>query len=105
MASTDAWMGSTIDDFDIRRLRRGRFLGKTDDVGARAPDPAEISPKPEKGEFVVFSAHFERGLALPVSSLFSEFLRFYGLQPHHLGANCLTQLSCFATLCEAYLGL
>ena len=27
------------------------------------------------------------------------------LQPHHLGANCITQLSCFVTLCEAYLGI
>ena len=39
------------------------------------------------------------------SSFFSEFLHFYGLQPHHLGANCIVQLSCFVTLCEAYLGL
>ena len=59
-------------------------------MGARAPDPEEISPKPEKGEVVVFNAHLERGLGLPVSSFFSEFLRFYGLQPHHLRANCLT---------------
>ena len=105
MASTGAWMGSGVDDRDIRKLRRGRFLGRTDDVGARAPDPEEISPKPKKGEFVVFSAHLERGLGLPVSPFFLEFLRFYGLQPHHLGANCFTQLSCFVTLCEAYLGM
>ena len=80
-------------------------MGKTDNVGARAPDLEEVSPKPEKGEFVVFNAHWERGLGLPASPFFLEFLRFYGLQPHHLGANCFTQLSCFVTLCEAYLGI
>ena len=105
MASTDAWVGSTIDDADVRRLRLGRFLGKEDEVGARAPDPEEILPNPEKGKVVVFNAHLERGLALPVSTFFTDFLRFYGLQPHHLGANCLTQLSCFVTLYEAYLGI
>ena len=53
----------------------------------------------------MFYTHVERGLGLPVSSFFNEFLHFYGLQPHHLGANCITQLSCFVTLCEAYLGV
>ena len=85
MASSGTWMGSGLDDQDIRKLRRGRFLGRTDDVGARAPDSKEISPKPKKGEFVVFLTHLERGLGLPASPFFQEFLRFYGLQPHHLG--------------------
>ena len=30
---------------------------------------------------------------------------FYGLQLHHLGANSITLISCFVTLCEAYLGI
>ena len=74
-------------------------------MGARAPNSEEILPAPRKGEFVVFAAHLERGLGLPASPFFVEFLRFYGLQPHHLGANCITQLSCFVTLCEEYLPL
>ena len=91
-------MGSTIGDATIRRLRKGNFLGKEDEVGAHAPDP-------EEGEVVVFNAHMERGFALPVSPFFAQFLRFFRLQPHHLGANCITQLACFVTLCEAYLGV
>ena len=74
-------------------------------MGACAPDPEEIKPNPKKGEFLVFLAHLDRGLGLPVSPFFLEFLRLYGLQPHHLGANCFTQLSCFVTLFEAYLGV
>ena len=70
MASTGAWMGSTVGDADIRKLRKGNFLGKEDEVGARAPDPEEILPNHEKGEVVVFNAHLERGLALPVSPFF-----------------------------------
>ena len=105
MASSGAWMGSDVESSDIRKLRRGRFLGLTEEVRARAPSSDEISPNPEEGEFVVFSTHLERGLGLPASPFLQEFLRLYGLQPHHLGANSLTQLSCFVTLCEAYLGI
>ena len=54
MASTGAWMGSTIDGVFLRKLRRNGFLGVTGDVEARAPPAGEISPKPKKGEFVVF---------------------------------------------------
>ena len=99
------WMGSSADDALIWKHHRNRFLGITGDVGTRIPPAGEISPNPERGEFVVFGAHLERGLGLPASPFFQEFLHFYGLQPHHLGANCITQLSCFVTLCEAYLGM
>ena len=98
MAKTGAWMGSAVDDAFLWKLRRNRFLGMTGDVGARAPPEGEVSPNRRKGEFVVFSAHLERGLGLPASSFFSEFLRFYGLQPHHLGetasCNCLASSRC-----------
>ena len=42
---------------------------------------------------------------MPASSFLQQFLNFYGLQLHHLGANSITLLSCFVTLCEAYLGV
>ena len=54
---------------------------------------------------MVFSSHLARGLGLPVSSFFLNFLNFYGLQPHHLGANSIMQLGCFVMLCEAYVGI
>ena len=60
MASSGAWMGSGASDSDIRKLCRGQFLGLTEEVGARAPSPDEISPSPKEGEFVVFSAHLEQ---------------------------------------------
>ena len=41
------------------------------------PDPEEVAPDPKKGEVVVFDTHMERGLALPVSPFFTQFLRFF----------------------------
>ena len=49
--------------------------------------------------------HFERGFGLPASTFFSDFLEFFGLQPHHLSVGAIMQLSGFVTLCEGYLGV
>ena len=65
----------------------------------------ELVPAPEPGERVVFRAHFDRGFGLPVSKFFRDLLDFYGLQPHHLGANAVMLLSAFVTLCKGYLGV
>ena len=98
-------MGSCVDGPELGRLRRRRFLGSKEEVGTRAPGPDGIAPDPRENEFMVLSSHLARGLGLPASPFFQQSLRFYGLQPHHLGANSITQLACFITLCEAYLGI
>ena len=75
------------------------------------PAGDKIRPTPHHGEAVIFVDHLERRLALPVIPLFRQFPDYFELQPHHLGANSIAQLSfnlfCqfFATLCEAYLGI
>ena len=46
-----------------------------------------------------------RGMGLPISGFFKQLLTYYGLQLHHLGAKSITQIACFVTLCEAYLGV
>ena len=78
MASSGARMGSGVSNADIRKLRRGQFLGTAEVVAAHAPDLEEISSTPKEGEFVVFATHLEWGLGLPTSPFFQEFLRFYG---------------------------
>ena len=70
----------------------------------RVPGP-ELAPTPRDGERMVFLAHFNRGFGIPLSKFFCEFLDFYRLQPHHLGANAVMLLSAFITLCEGYLGV
>ena len=65
----------------------------------------EVIPVAHAGESVVFMDHFNRGLALPASPFFQGFLQFFGLQPHHLGANSVATLTYFATVCEGWLGI
>jgi hypothetical protein len=65
----------------------------------------EIALEPRPGEVVFFCSHFERGFGLPASPFFRSFLEFFGLQPHHLGANAVMVLSAFVTFCEGYIGV
>jgi hypothetical protein len=69
------------------------------------PAGGELVPAPLPGEAVVFSEHFRRGFTLPASNYLRQFLDHFYLQPYHIGANAMTTLATFATLCEAYLGI
>ena len=99
-----SWMGSNVSTEDITQLRATRRPPRETDVGVRLPR-GEQRPRPEGQERVVFLTHFERGFGLPASTIFCAFLEFFGLQPHHLGAGAIVQLSGFVTLCEGYLGV
>lgn len=99
-----SWMGSNVTSEDITHLRALRRLLRETDVSVRLPR-GEQRPLPEGQECVVFLMHFERGFGLPVSTFFRAFLEFFGLQPHHLGAGAIVQLSGFVTLCKGYLGV
>ena len=73
-------MGSCVDGGELGRIRGRRYLGLKEEVGTRAPGTVEISPDPGADEFVVFSSHLARGLALPASPFLQQFLNFYGLK-------------------------
>ena len=92
-------MGSTITNDDITYLRSSRCLPREMDVAVRLPR-GEQRPQPEGQERVVFLTHFECGFGLPARTFFRAFLEFFGLQPHHVGAGAIVQLSGFMTLCE-----
>ena len=101
MASARAgWEGSDVTEYDIDRLRRACKVPLEAIVHVSG---GEMVSAPEAGERVVFTAHFARGFALPVSKFFRDFLDHFGMQPHHLGANAIMLLLAFVTLCEAYL--
>jgi hypothetical protein len=100
----DAWGGSTMDASDISWLRRTRRVPPAEQVELRAPGE-ELVPKPRAGEIVVFCSHFERRFGLLASAFFCAYLEFFGLQPHHLGANTVMSLSAFVTFCEGYHGM
>ena len=79
------WRGSIVDDEAVAQLRRDELLDTEDDIAVRVPAADEIQPAPRHGKAVVFVDHLERGLALPVSPFFRQFLDYFVLQPHHLG--------------------
>ena len=101
-SSRGTWEGSYITAKEIQWLRQTRRIPAG--VDCRAPS-GEISPDPEQGERVVFLEHFVRGLGLPASTFFRQFLDKFNLQPHHLPPNALLFLSSFVSFQEGYLGL
>ncbi|KAE8773500.1 hypothetical protein D1007_54255 [Hordeum vulgare] len=99
-----AWLGSDVDEGHIEALRHHRLLPPASQVMVRLPS-SETAPAPAAGEVVVFVEHFYRGFGLPASSFFAEWLRFFGLQPHHLAPNAIQQLAAFVVLCEGFVGI
>jgi hypothetical protein len=53
----------------------------------------------------MLKSHVERGLSLKPSHFFSNLLKFYGLQLHHIAPNNLVSVAGYAALCEGYLGI
>ncbi|KAE8806069.1 hypothetical protein D1007_17747 [Hordeum vulgare] len=99
-----AWLGSDIYTEHIDALRHRRMLPPASLVVMRIPG-AKNAPTPQEGEVVVFDEHFYRGFGLPARTFFSNFLSFFGLQPHHLAPNAILQLASFVVLCEGFLGI
>ena len=89
-----SWEGSDVTEAEITWLRRSRRI--PDGVECRRPG-SELSPDLRPGEYVVFVSHFARGFGLPASNFFRAFLDLFHIQPHHLPANAIITLSCFAT--------
>ncbi|KAE8805152.1 retrotransposon ty3-gypsy subclass [Hordeum vulgare] len=99
-----AWEGSDVTDRHIEVLRHRRMLPPAERVKVRLPD-AQGSPTARDGKVVVFKEHFFRGFGLPASEFFSQFLVFFGLQPHHLAPNAFLQLAAYISLCEGFIGI
>ena len=97
------WQGSLVTESHIEWARKSRRIPPQ--VECRVPPPGEVSPAPRTGERVIFLSHLQRGLGLPASDFFRQFLDFFGFQPHHLPPNVPVFLSAFVCLFEAYLGI
>jgi hypothetical protein len=68
-------------------------------------DLKALVPIPKPSEIVMLKSHVERGLSMPPSPFFTNLLKFYGLQLHHISPNSLVSVAGYATLCEGYLGI
>ncbi|KAE8792928.1 hypothetical protein D1007_32430 [Hordeum vulgare] len=93
-----------INDGHIKYLRRTRKLPSEEVVEAREPGD-ELVPEHRDGERVIFANHFLVGFGKPTSSFLRHFLQSFGLQMHHQGVNTVLYITCFVTLCKAYLGI
>jgi hypothetical protein len=64
-----------------------------------------LVPAPNSTEIVMLKSHVERGLSMLPSSFFTNLLKFYGLQLHHIAPNSLVSIAGYAALCEGFLGI
>ncbi|KAE8818991.1 hypothetical protein D1007_03196 [Hordeum vulgare] len=103
-SSQGAWLGSEVGEEHIEALHHHRLLPPASQVLVRLPG-TETTPTPALGEVVVFTEHFYWGFGLPANAFFSEWLRVFGLQPHHVAPNAILQLSAFVILCEGFVGI
>ena len=71
-----AWEGSDTTGAEIEWLTKTKRI--PDGVTCQAPGD-EFEPEVQPGEFVVFSAHFERGFGLPINPFMKEFFTKFGL--------------------------
>ncbi|KAE8795705.1 hypothetical protein D1007_29298 [Hordeum vulgare] len=99
-----SWEGSMINGEHIVYLRWTRKLPSEEVIEPRTPGD-EIVPQPRDGERIVFASHFLVGFGLPARSFLQHFLRSFVLQMHHLGVNLILYITCFVTMCDAYLGI
>jgi len=97
-----AWERSAILDRDLSNLRKDGLIPSSDKV--RKPG-AEVTPRPEPNERVMFAAYASRGLSLPLHPFLRALLYVYGVQLHHFTPNALLHIACYITLCECFLGV
>ena len=99
-ASPGPWVKSKISAAHIDILRQEGTLPS----GWRRPGDEEI-PRPQAGERVMHFDVVRRGVSFPIHPFLRGLLCEYGAQLHHFTPNSLLIVSCFATLCECWLGV
>lgn len=100
------WLPSMVTTSELESLAANGLLPPHDLCAWRAPSAKmEPFPLPDTNEQVVMVSLFEWGLGLPVHDFLRGLLHHYGAQLHHLTPNGILHISCFVTLCEAFLGI
>ncbi|KAK1619169.1 hypothetical protein QYE76_024686 [Lolium multiflorum] len=93
------WWPCFTTETELRNLEAEGFIKP----GSWRTISGEQNPAPEAGEWVVTKALVERGFSFPPSDFFSEILKAYELQPHHIAPNNILGISNHAMLCEGHL--
>jgi hypothetical protein len=98
------WQKSHVKDSDVQAMEGEGTVAPRAESGWRTDFKAPV-PIPNPSEIVTLKSHMERGLSMPPSLFFTNLLKFYGLQLHHISPNSLVSMAGFADLCEGYLGI
>jgi hypothetical protein len=98
------WQKSHVKDSDIQTME-GECTVAPQDESLWRTDFKAPAPIPNPSEIVMLRSHVERGLSMPPSLFFTNLLKFYGFQLHHISPNSLVSVVGYAALCEGYLGI
>jgi hypothetical protein len=66
-------------------------------------DHKALVPAPNSTEILMLKSHVERGLSMPPSHFFTNLLKYYGLQLHHIAPNSLVSVAGYVALCKGFL--
>jgi hypothetical protein len=98
------WVKCHVKDVHVQALENEGTVAPQAESQWRT-DHKALVPAPNPTEILMLKSHLERGLSLPPSHFFSNLLKFYGLQLHHITPNSLVFMVGYAALCEGYLGI
>jgi hypothetical protein len=96
------WVKCHVKDAHVQALENEGTMAPQAESHWRT-DFKALVPAPNSTEIVMLKSHMERGLSMPPSSFFTNFLKFYGLQLHHIAPNSLVSVAGYAALCEGFL--
>jgi hypothetical protein len=101
----DPWPFSTVTADDLDALVAEGFLRPLsgDSQPEWMPPPSGAAPSPPPGYVVSFVSFHERGFGVPASHFMRAILHVYGVEPHNLSPNSISQVAIFAAVCEGYL--
>jgi hypothetical protein len=98
------WQKSRVKDSDVKAMESEGTVAPQAESRWRTDFKAPV-PLPNPSEIVMLKFHVERGLSMPPSLFFTNLLKYYGLQLHHVSPNSLVSMAGYAALCEGYLGI
>jgi hypothetical protein len=98
------WAKCHVKDAHVQALENEGTVAPQAESHWRTDFKAPV-PAPNSTEIMMLKSHVERGISMPPSSFFTNFLKFYGLQLHHIAPNSLVSVAGYAALCEGFLGI
>jgi hypothetical protein len=96
------WVKCHVKDIHVQALENEGTVAPQAESHWRTDFKAMV-PAPNSAEIMMLKSHVERGLSMPPSPFFTNLLKFYGLQLHHIAPNSLVSVVGYAALCEGFL--